>query len=213
MLPDPSALALFAAAALALAVVPGPAVVYVVAQSVAEGRLAGVVSALGIGAGGLVHVVAAAVGLSSLLVSSALAFDVVRYAGAAYLVFLGVRRLLGRDDGASGPAREPRPLRALFSQGVVVNVLNPKTALFFFAFLPQFVDVSAGAVGVQILILGAVFVAIAFASDSVWALLAGSAGGWLRRGRRYPLVQRYVSGSVFVGLGAATVLSGGNETR
>jgi threonine/homoserine/homoserine lactone efflux protein len=199
--------ALFLGAALALAVVPGPAVLYVVARSVDQGRAAGLVSVLGIAAGGLVHVAAAAVGLSSLLVSSARAFEVVKYAGAAYLVLLGVRRLLGRDGDATPHGSLPRGRRRLFSQGVVVNVLNPKTALFFLAFLPQFVDVSRGAVALQILVLGLLFVVVALVSDSAWALAAGTAGARLRGSFGFLRVQRYVSGSIFVGLGAVAALA------
>ena len=147
MLPDPGALAVFVVAALVLLVIPGPAVLYIVSQSISRGRLAGIVSMLGIQVGGLVHVAAAAAGLSALLVRSAVAFNVVKYAGAAYLVFLGLRRILGKDEAQDVPgARPEKSLRRLFAQGVVVNVLNPKTALFFFSFLPQFVDVDAGSV-------------------------------------------------------------------
>ena len=209
MIPEPHALLLFVAAALAFVVVPGPAVLYVVAESVRRGRAAGLVSAFGIAGGGLVHVFAAAVGLSSLLVSSALAFEIVKYAGAAYLVFLGVRRLLGRDRGdEAGVSSGERSLGRLFRQGVVVNVLKPKTALFFFAFLPQFVDSGASAPALRIAFLGLLFVAIAAVSDGAYALAAGSLGVRLRRSRGFTAIERYVSGTVFVGLGVATALSG-----
>jgi threonine/homoserine/homoserine lactone efflux protein len=201
---DASTLALFMLASLALAVVPGPAVLYIVAQSVDQGRFAGLVSALGIGTGGLVHVVAATIGLSSLLASSATAFTIVKYAGAAYLILLGIRRLLTREDFGDETARPPRPHRRIFVDGVVVNVLNPKTALFFLAFLPQFVDPGQGAATLQILLLGLIFVAIALCSDSLWALAAGTAGAWLRRSRWYLGVKRWLTGAVFVGLGAST---------
>ena len=193
---------------MALIVVPGPAVLYIVAQSIDRGRLAGVVSALGVATGGLVHVTAAAVGLSSLLVSSATAFNVVKYAGAAYLIGLGLWTLLRpRVDEASVEIPKERKLSRRYWQGVVVNVLNPKTALFFFAFLPQFVDPDKGSAALQIGILGLVFVALAVASDSVWALAAGTASERLRGNRRFLAVQRYVSGSVFVGLGALTAVA------
>jgi threonine/homoserine/homoserine lactone efflux protein len=192
-------------ASLALAVVPGPAVLYIVAQSVDQGRLAGLVSALGIGTGGLVHVVAATVGLSSLLASSATAFTVVKYAGAAYLILLGIRRLLTREEVGEEALRPLRANRRIFRDGVVVNVLNPKTALFFLAFLPQFVEPGASAATLQILLLGLIFVVIAFCSDSLWALTAGTLGSWLRRSRWYLGVKRWVTGTVFVGLGLSTV--------
>jgi threonine/homoserine/homoserine lactone efflux protein len=198
---DSSTFALFCVAALALAVVPGPAVLYIVAQSVDQGRLAGFVSALGIGVGGLVHVVAATIGLSSLLASSATAFAIVKYAGAAYLVMLGIRRLLTRETIEDDIVRVPRTHRRLFVDGVVVNVLNPKTALFFIAFLPQFVDPNAAAPTLQIFALGLVFVVIALSSDSLWALAAGTAGAWLKRSSWYLGVKRWVTGTVFIGLG------------
>jgi threonine/homoserine/homoserine lactone efflux protein len=198
---DSSTFALFCVAALALAVVPGPAVLYIVAQSVDQGRLAGFVSALGIGVGGLVHVVAATIGLSSLLASSATAFAIVKYAGAAYLVVLGIRRLLTRETIEDDIVRVPRTHRRLFVDGVVVNVLNPKTALFFIAFLPQFVDPNAAAPTLQIFALGLVFVVIALSSDSLWALAAGTAGAWLKRSSWYLGVKRWVTGTVFIGLG------------
>ncbi len=152
---DPSRFAVFAVAAMVLLLVPGPAVVYIVAQSMHQGRRAGVVSVLGIHAGTSVHVLAATVGLSQLLVSSATAYTVVKYAGAAYLVVLGLRRILTRDRAAeTAVVVDLRPNAQLFRQGVLVNVLNPKTALFFLAFLPQFVDVNAGHVPLQIAVLG-----------------------------------------------------------
>ena len=183
---------------------PGPAVLYIVSQSIDRGRLAGFVSALGIAVGALVHVCAAAVGLSSILVSSATAFNVVKYAGAAYLVGMGLWTILRRPEEQPEGAPNERRLRRRFGQGVIVNVLNPKTALFFFAFLPQFVDPEQGAAAAQIAVLGLVFVVIAVVSDSAWALAAGTASERLRSNRRFLSVQRYVSGSVFVGLGALT---------
>jgi threonine/homoserine/homoserine lactone efflux protein len=199
--PHPSTLVVFSAAGLALIVVPGPAVLYIVAQSVDQGRRAGLASAAGVATGGMVHVVAATVGLSSLLVSSATLFEAVKLAGAAYLVYLGVRRLLTRVT-REGAARERRPLAALYRRGIVVNVLNPKTALFFFAFLPQFVDSDRGAAWLQIALFGVLFVLLAWASDSLYALAAGSAAARLR-GRAFAAVQRWVSGTVLVALGAA----------
>ena len=200
-MPAAGTLALFAAAALALIVVPGPAVLYIVAQSIDRGRRAGLVSALGVATGGLVHVSAAAIGLSALLVSSATAFTVVKVAGAAYLIGVGLLTLLRRPDDPDVAALRERKLRRIYAQGVLVNVLNPKTALFFLAFLPQFVDRDAGSVGTQIVVLGLLFVLLAVASDSLWALAAGTASGWLRRSPRFLSIRRYVSGTVFVGLG------------
>ena len=204
-MPDTTTLLVFSAAALALIVVPGPAVLYIVAQSIDSGRLAGVVSALGVATGGLVHVTAAAIGLSSLLVSSATAFNAVKYAGAAYLIGLGIWTLSHRQpEDAPVVVSKERKLRRRFWQGAVVNILNPKTALFFFAFLPQFVDPDQGSAALQIGVLGLVFVVLAVLSDCLWALAAGTASERLRGNRRFHAVRRYVSGSVFVGLGVLT---------
>src|SRR4029450_2037885 len=174
-------LALFAVAAVTLLVIPGPAVLYIVTRSVARGRAAGLASVCGVHVGTLVHVAAAALGLSALLVSSATAYHAVRWLGAAYLVWLGIRRLLAKDE-PSGSVKDPhasRPgLRRIFAQGVVVNVLNPKPALFFLAFLPQFVDVSRGSVPFQVVVFGVAFVLLGLVSDGTYALLASTGGGW-----------------------------------
>jgi threonine/homoserine/homoserine lactone efflux protein len=200
--PDSASVWLFCAAALALLAIPGPAVLYVVVQSAEQGRRVGLASVAGIHLGTLVHVAAATIGLSALIVASAVAFSIVKYAGAAYLVYLGVRKLLERDPGAA--IERPRePLRRAFVRGVVVNALNPKTALFFLAFLPQFVDADRGAVWSQALVLGLVFVGLGLVSDSLYALAAGTVGGLLRRRRRF---LRSGSGLVYVGLGAAAAL-------
>jgi threonine/homoserine/homoserine lactone efflux protein len=206
-MPDPSRLALFVGPALLLLVVPGPSVLYIVTQSVSHGRRAGIASVAGITTGTLVHIAAATVGLSALLASSALAFDVVKYLGAAYLIAVGIRRLAGLEQEQRPHLRRARDLGRLYRQGIVVNVLNPKTALFFLAFLPQFVEPTRGAAWLQILALGLLFAALGFLSDSVWATVAGTLGERLRRSTRFPAVQRYVSGSVFVGLGAAAALT------
>jgi threonine/homoserine/homoserine lactone efflux protein len=210
VIPDLASLGLFVAAALALLLVPGPAVLYIVAKSVDQGRSAGLVSVLGVHVGSLVHVSAAAVGLTSLLVSSATAFSVVKYAGAAYLIYLGVRALLSREPGKDVEVRRA-PLRTLLRQGAVVNILNPKTALFFLAFLPQFVDPDAGYVALQLAFFGLVFVALGLVTDSLYALAAGTAGGWLRTSRYFVGARRWVSGTVFIGLGLATALSGSRQ--
>ena len=206
-MPDPSHLLLFVGAALLLLVVPGPSVLYIVTQSVSHGRQAGIVSVAGITTGTLVHIAAATVGLSALLASSAVAFDVVKYVGAAYLIVIGVRRLAGLERAPEERARDAWNVGRLYRQGIVVNTLNPKTALFFLAFLPQFVDPSRGVAWVQILLLGLLFATLGFVSDGTWALVAGTLGDSLRRSRRFPGIQRYVSGSVFVGLGAVAALS------
>jgi threonine/homoserine/homoserine lactone efflux protein len=198
-MPSASAFALFCLASVALAVVPGPAVTYIVMHSVDKGRRAGLASAAGVASGGLVHVAAAVVGLSALIASSATAFTAVKLVGAAYLVAVGVRRILSRDEREDVQA-PPVPLSQIFRQGVVVNVFNPKTALFFLAFLPQFVDTDAR-IAPQVAVLGLLFALIAFASDCLYAVLADALAGRLRRGGAAAAVRRYVSGGIFVALG------------
>jgi threonine/homoserine/homoserine lactone efflux protein len=207
-MPESSHLYLFVAAALVLLLTPGPAVLYIVARSVNQGRMAGVVSVLGLEVGTLFHVAAAALGLSALLLSSAVAFSVVKYLGAVYLIYLGVRKLVAREQLRPDEVVRRESLRRVFWEGVVVNVLNPKTALFFFAFLPQFVSPSRGHVTTQMLFLGCLFVALATLSDGAYALLAGSVGGWLKGNRRFVKGERYFAGSVYIGLGVTTALSG-----
>ena len=205
---DSQTLVVFTAAAALFAVFPGPAVMYIVTRSVAQGRRAGVMSALGIEAGNLVHVVAAALGLSALLASSALAFSVLKYCGAAYLVYLGVRQWLQHREAQASAEPRPVQLRRLFTNGTLVAVLNPKTALFFLAFLPQFVDPARGSAVVQITLLGVLLVGVTTVSDLVYALLSGTAGGWLRASPGARRVRRYLSGGVYLSLGVSAALGG-----
>lgn len=206
-----SQLYFFIGAALALLLVPGPAVLYIVARSVNQGRLAGLVSVLGIETAGLVHVMAASLGLSAILLSSALAFDVVKYLGAGYLVYLGIRTLITPDDTNETRVANQTTLWRIYSQGVVVNLLNPKTALFFFAFLPQFVDVSKGNPALQIMSLGILFVAMATCTDGAYALLSSSVADRLKGNMSFLKKQRYFTGMVYVGLGVTTALTGSNK--
>ena len=204
-MPSPVALSFFAVTALALLVIPGPAVLFITARSASQGRRAGLVSVLGVHAGTLVHVFGAVVGLSTVLAASALAFSVVKYAGAAYLLVLGVRALVAGRRREETHAPPPRSMRRLFLDGFVVNLLNPKTALFFLAFLPQFVRPDGAPVWAQTLVLGLLFVALGALSDSAYALLGARVGRWLRARpkarRRGPLVE----GGVLVGLGVAAL--------
>ena len=201
--PSLSAVGLVAAASIALLLIPGPAVLYVVTQSAEQGRSAGLASVAGIHIGTLVHIVAAAAGLSAIILASAVAFSAVKFAGAAYLVYLGIRKFLERPRPDE---TEPRraPLRHVFARGAVVNVLNPKTALFFLAFLPQFVDPDRGAVWSQVVALGLVFVALGLVSDSLYALAGDAVGSLLRRRAK---AMRRISGTIYVGLGAAAALA------
>jgi threonine/homoserine/homoserine lactone efflux protein len=209
-MPDATTYALFCLAAITLIVIPGPAVLYIVSQSIDRGRTAGLASAVGVAVGGTVHVAAAALGLSSLLVSSAIAFSAVKYLGAAYLVYLGIRTLLAGREPIERERTDGRPLRHVFARGIVVNVLNPKTALFFFAFLPQFADTEHGRVSLQIALLGTTFVVLALLSDSVWAVVAGAAAERLRGGA-FIRARRWVSGTVLIGLGVVAAVGGSRK--
>jgi threonine/homoserine/homoserine lactone efflux protein len=209
-MPSLSTYALFIATALALLAIPGPAVLYVVGRSIDQGRTAGLASVLGITTGTIVHITAATVGLSSLILASKVAFDAVRYVGAAYLILLGVRRLLTRGQEEAVGARPPRTLRRLYSQGLVVNLLNPKTIVFIFAFIPQFVDVGAGHVWLQILLLGLTFAGLGLASDSLYAIVAGTVADRLR-GPPFARVERWFGGTVLIGLGVASALVAPNR--
>jgi threonine/homoserine/homoserine lactone efflux protein len=212
VIPGTANLGLFISAALVLLVVPGPAVLYIFARSVEQGRLAGFVSILGIHTATLVHVAAAALGLSAVLASSALAFSVVKYAGAAYLVWLGLRKIFGREEASDiGVTVYGQEHWRLFRDGFVINLFNPKTALFFLAFLPQFVDIDRGHVAMQIAVLGLLFTALGIVTDGCYALAAGTAGNWLKRSRSYLEVERYVSGVLFVGLGLAAAFAGNQK--
>lgn len=210
-MPDWSTLILFAAAASILVFTPGPNTLYIIARSVQQGRTAGIISSLGVETGTLIHITAAALGISALLVSSALAFNVVKYVGAAYLIYLGIKTLLTREKPATAEAVEEKSLRRTFAQAVLVNVLNPKSAIFFFAFLPQFIDAKRGAAATQILCFGAIVVVLGFTSGSLYSLLAGSIGNVLRGNLKFLRAQRYFAGSVYIGLGAATALTGTNR--
>ena len=205
-MPSASTYAIFIATALALLAIPGPAVLYVVSRSIDQGRSAGLASVAGITTGTIVHVTLATVGLSSLVLASKVAFDAVRYVGAAYLIVLGVRRLLSRRVEDDLESRPPRTRRDLYTQGVIVNLLNPKTIVFIFAFIPQFVDVNAGHVWLQVLLLGLTFAVLGFASDSLYAAVAGTVADRLRGTPLIARVERWFGGSVLIGLGVAAAL-------
>ena len=206
-MPSLSAVELFAVAAFALIIIPGPAVLYIVSQSVGQGRAGGLAAVLGVEIGAFVHVAGAALGVSAILASSATAFSVLKLAGGAYLIVLGIRRLLERDSESQLVTGRTRPLGAIFRQGVIVNALNPKTALFFLAFLPQFVDPDKGHVGLQAAVLGVVWVLIATVCDAVWAIGSGSLVGLLRTSARARQIERRASGGILIGLGVLATLA------
>lgn len=208
---ESSQLYLFLGASLALLLAPGPAVLYITARSANQGRVAGLVSVLAIETANFLQAAAATLGLSAILLSSALAFDVVKYLGAAYLIYLGIRKLLLSEEGTTNGEVQTESLRRIYWQGLAINLLNPKTALFFFAFLPQFVDPAKGTVTSQTLFLGALFVGMALITDSLYALLASSLADRLRGNRHYQKGQRYFAGLVYVGLGITTALTGSKK--
>ena len=204
---------LFCTAAIALLIVPGPSVTYIVARSVDQGGRAGFVSVLGIHTGTLVHVFAAVVGLSAIIASSAVAFSVVKYAGALYLIYIGVRRLMAKDEEMNGLTVTRRASYSrVYWQAVMVNVLNPKTALFFLAFLPQFVDRSSGNVALQTILLGATFVALGIVSDGTYALAATAIRGRLTRSEKFARRSRIFTGVTYVGLGVTAALTGRSKS-
>jgi threonine/homoserine/homoserine lactone efflux protein len=206
--PEPSTLFLFAVSALALVAVPGPNLIYIVTRSIDQGRAAGVASALGVETATLVHIAAAAAGLSAALASSATAFTVVKYAGAAYLVFLALRAFRERGGEEIAGERPPAAGRRVYAEGFVVNLLNPKVALFFLAFLPQFVDPDAGAAWTQVLVLGALLAAIGLTVDLLYALAAGSLGSLVRGNQAVARWRGRIAGGVYLALAAVTLAGG-----
>lgn len=205
---DSSKLQLFILAAVALLLVPGPAVLYITARSANQGRMAGLVSVLAIETANFIQAVAAGLGLSAILLSSPLAFDAVKYLGAGYLIYLGILKWAKSENGA-GEGLDVESLSRIYWQGLAINLLNPKTALFFLAFLPQFVDPARGNVIAQNLLLGVIFVGLAIVTDSMYALAASSLALKLRGSLRFRVGGRYLAGLVYVGLGITTALAGG----
>ncbi len=204
-MPTSSGFLVFVVASLALLVVPGPAVMYIVARSIDQGRSAGIVSALGLMAGSFILVAAAAFGVAALLAASPVAFDVVRYGGAAYLAYLGIRTALTKPV-ATGETHAPRePLTRVFVEGIVVNLLNPKTALFFFAFLPQFVN-PEGNVRLQIVLLGLTFSTMGMVTDSIYATVAGAIAMKARTGDRLPRIRRVAIATTYIALSILALL-------
>lgn len=221
---DGTTLVSFGLAVLLLVAIPGPATLYIVTRSLDRGREAGLASVLGISVGAMVHFFAAGLGLSAVLMTSAAAFAAVKYAGAAYLIYLGVRKVLTEPDypiagskdtgyvqSARGLTGNADSLFAIFWQGVVVNVLNPKAAIFFLAFLPQFIDLGAGPIWQQLIPLSAVFVCIGLAGDGTYALIAGRLRGWLKRHPLFWRRQKYATGGTYIALGIAAATVGPSQ--
>ena len=211
---DSTSLLVFIAASLGLLIIPGPAVFYIVARSVEQGRVAGLVSTLGITLASVLHVALAALGLSAVIFNSALLFSFIKYLGAAYLIYLGIKTLLQTERPSKQFDVKQSKLSTLFWQGFIVNLLNPKTALFFLAFLPQFVSPENGSVALQFVILGMIFVVLAIFSDGLYAILAGSIAPHLSAGHK-PLArfQTYFSGFIYIALGISTALFSFNKSK
>ena len=205
-MPDLNSLISFAVASVALLVIPGPAVIYIVNRSVADGRQIGLAAVVGLELGTFMHVLAATVGLSAILATSENAFNVVKYLGASYLVLIGLRTLTRKPEAISTSASSMTQSQA-FRQGFIINTLNPKIALFFLSFLPQFIDPNISSNARQSLILGSVFVLCGFVIDGIYALTASSLREVLVKGKALPFIQQYVAGVVFVLLGVAAALA------
>lgn len=218
-MPSPETFSVFALTAIGVLLIPGPAVTYLVARSIDQGRTAGLASVAGLGLGTMAHVVAASLGVSAIVASSALAFSALKYLGALYLIAIGLRTWFRADDHAA-PVHGDEPaaisrgdLWRAFRQGLIVNVLNPKTGLFFLAFLPQFVDPARGSAWLQLLVLGTSFVLLGLCTDGGYALLASRLGTWLRERPRFARNRRLVTGGVYVTLGMAAAVTGGARAR
>ena len=211
-MPSAATILAFAGASIVLLLIPGPAVLYILNRSVSDGREAGLAAVAGLTLGNLTHALAAAVGLSAVLATSAAAFSTVKYLGAAYLVYVGVRTLM-RPPAAINPDQPGVSPRRAFTQGIVVNVLNPKVALFFLSFLPQFIHPENGRPALQALVLGLVFVGIGFFTDGTYSLVASKLRTVLLRGKTLPFVQRWVAGTVFIGLGLVAATASVSHSR
>ncbi len=218
MIPDPETFKLFLLATIVLLILPGPALVYIVTRSITQGYRAGLVAVLGIQTGTLFHVVAAAFGLSALLMTSTMAFSVVKTIGAVYLIYLGLKAFFCRDQSelvtnqqSNNLLETKRPkteLKAIFCESILVNILNPKVALFFLAFLPQFVTPGAGDMHYQILFLGGIIMVVGLITDGLFALLAGSLRAVFFS--KWRTAKKYVAGVIYTGLGLFTLFMDAN---
>lgn len=209
---DAQTLLAFSAACFLLSIIPGPDMLYIATRSLSQGRSAGIVSVLGVYTGTLVHIFAAALGLSALIAASALAFGVVKYVGAAYLIYLGVRTLLSKSELLEPIITEKKTLSDVYRQGFITNVLNPKVILFFTAFFPQFIDVSRGFVTLQFLLLGVVFFLVTLPTNIAVGLLDGAVSSFFKHRRHAGSVGKWLTGAVFIGLGISTALTHRGES-
>ncbi|NNE94402.1 MAG: LysE family translocator [Acidimicrobiales bacterium] len=201
----------FSAATVVLVMLPGPNLLYIVGNGISGGRRAALASAVGVELGTLVHVIAAAVGLSAILQSSAVTFSTIKYLGVAYLGYLGIKALRTTPHDQPSVAAAPQSTSRVMGRGLIVNVLNPKVSLFFLAFLPQFIDGQQGSASQQILVLGAVFFAIALTIDLIYAIGSGSLGRWLSRRPKLFRQQERIAGVVYLGLAGIAAAQGGHK--
>lgn len=207
LLPGAARLAAFIVASLAMLLTPGPAVMYIIARGLGQGWRAGAASAVAVGGGNFVHALAATAGLSALLVASAEAFTVVKWAGAAYLAYIGIRTLRARDPEPTDVSPPVQPVGAIMRQGFVVAVLNPKTAIFFLAFVPQFVDPARGGVAAQFFALGSLFALMGIVTDGAYGVLSGALRGLLAHRDRAQRRARLATGGLYVALGMSAALA------
>lgn len=205
---------LFVIAAATLLIVPGPAVFYIMARSIDQGKKAGLISVLGVSLGGSVHVLAGAIGVSAILMTSATAFNTVKYLGAAYLVYLGCRTLFSASDETGLEVQKPprKKLLNIFYESALVEVMNPKTALFFLAFFPQFITPSAGSVTVQFLLLGTIFIILALISDGLYAVLAASIRKRILGSKVGSTLQNRITGCFYIVIGIFSAFASPSKT-
>jgi threonine/homoserine/homoserine lactone efflux protein len=211
LLPDWPLLATFLVASVVLAVTPGPGVIYIVTRSALQGRRSGMASVAGVALGNLGNALAASAGLAALFAASSIAFSIVKYLGAAYLIYLGIQTIR-RGTDTSVPTVAEVPLRTVFRDGLIVALFNPKTAIFFAAFLPQFISADRSFLA-QSAILGTIFVMIAAVSDSAYAVAASAIARWLETRKRLGRVGAWVGGCTYIGLGVATALMGDHRAK
>ena len=206
-MPEASTILAFITAALILLIIPGPAVLYIITRSTEQGTKAGLISVCGIQAGTLVHAFAASLGVSAILMASAMAFALLKYAGAGYLIYLGLKKIFGKQQTEEQKQlKVQQSMKAIFWQGMVVNVLNPKCALFLFSFLPHFINPATGNVTGQVLFFGLLFTLLAFMTDGFYALLAGRMGKYLKGNSYYLKLEAYISGIIYIFLGLLTLM-------
>jgi threonine/homoserine/homoserine lactone efflux protein len=212
-MPTAGTIAVFAVATLALIAIPGPSTFYLLGRGIAHGRRVAFISALGVETGSVLFVCLTAFGLSVLIASSAYAFSLVHYLGVAYLFFLGWRTLREHTESSVGAKPGPRAYWASYRQGFLVGASNPKVALFFLAFFPQFVRPDRGSTTTQVLVLGAVFVALGLTADAVNSCASGAIGAWLARRSSFLRARRYVEASSYFALGSWALVSGSARSR